>query len=792
MQIKKNYLIWGVLALVVILGLVLVKPLFAPGIPLNVDLPCHYTRIWCIQEASSLVPNNWCPHQAAGMPSSQTYYPPLDFLIAMLGYVFGLEWTFKIFVTLSLFLPGIGAYWLLKKNGHEIAGVIAFALLVLFPGSWQAGGFEETIMVGFWHYMSTIGFLLLSLTYYIELLKTGRKTSLFWAALFTVFIVHPFTIVYAAILFVTATLYYHENALKHWKNLVFFMGLALVLNAYYWVPLFAKLSYFPSASDVAMTWHNLNTYLFTRVSWYTWLFFLVGLGYLIWRRKEETTPLLVFFGITVAYAFKELWIPPFLSGDRVMVFLSIWIFIILAIFLQELFYLRINTQQKQTLPLWPLAVVFLLAISYTSYQTSSDMSQNIFTTSHPAFEPQMKAFELLKTQPQGRVVMEETLYNFGNTPQSLTHTECAIPALTGGKEGMNFALAYFPRKTSVIHHDNQGNFFNKPIKSYTPEQFQHQLEEFNIQYVIAHTQPYADVMVNHSAGYQLFQPSAVFKTNIHNSYFKTTANVTQEDYQGTHAQVTVFAQEPTSVTLKVNAYPNWKVYVDGKRVPAEECDYFVCTTIQPGPHTVEFKYELIGIDYVGYFLSLLGLVGLVWTWRRSKHDQLILVEEPKKERKQELKKKNTLRPEKRAKLERAPFTLSLKKEWLYLLILAFLLTGIFLYPLLHNLNNLGIRDWGAMIIYPLVSKLSLLTYHQIPLWNPYQCGGNLLFAHPHTAVLSPFFLFILLFGVMPGIKISFYAYYILGFIATYYLAKKFDMGWRSSLFVAILYTFTST
>ncbi|HLD05321.1 MAG TPA: hypothetical protein VJG90_06395 [Candidatus Nanoarchaeia archaeon] len=810
MQIKKQYIYYGILILVVLLGIFLVKPLFAPGIPLNVDLPCHYTRIWCIQEASANVPNNWCPHQAAGMPSSQTYYPPLDFLIAMLGYIFGLEWTFKIFVTLSLFLPGIGAYWFLKKQGHETAAVIAFALLALFPGSWQAGGFEETVMVGFWHYMSTLGFLLLSLTYYIELLKTGQKRNLFWAGFFTIFVAHPFSILYAAILFITATLYYHKQALQHYKSILLFVGIAVLLNAYYWLPLFAKLSYFPDTGNVAMTWQNVKAYLIGKIPWHVWISFLIGILYFTWKRKEQNKLFFALGGVTLAYALKELWIPPFYSGDRVMVFLTLWVFVFLALFLEKVISMRIATQSKKStsIPLWPLALILLLITGYGFYQTASGMSKNIFTSSHASFAPQLQAFDLLKSQPQGRVVMEETLYNYGNNPQSLTHTECAVSALSG-KEGVNFALAYFPRKTSVIHHDNQGNFFNKPIKSYTPEEIQQRLQEFNINYVIAHTQPYADVMVNHSEGYKLIEPIALFKTNIKPSYFKTTANLTQEEYTGTYAKTQVTAQEPTLVTLKVNAYPNWKAYVDGKETEVEECDYFVCTQIPPGQHTVEFKYETIIVDYLGYFLSLLGLIGLAGIWRKSKHDppiELDAEEKNKPAKAVRMKKERTeigrrflapgiraipVRPEKRAK-QVSSVPSWIKKEFWVVLILGAVLSFIFLHPILKNLDYLGIRDWGAMVLYPYVSKISLLVYHQIPLWNPFQCGGNLLLAHPHTPILSPFFIFTLLFNVMPGIKISFLAYYILGFIGAYYLAKHYQLEWRSALFVSVIYTFTTT
>jgi len=50
--------------------------------------------------------------------------------------------------------------------------------------------------------------------------------------------------------------------------------------------------------------------------------------------------------------------------------------------------------------------------------------------------------------------------------------------------------------------------------------------------------------------------------------------------------------------------------------------------------------------------------------------------------------------------------------------------------------------------------LSVAHFHQLPLWNPYECGGTPMIGDPQSRVLTPFFLIHLLFGPVVGIHLE--------------------------------------
>jgi uncharacterized membrane protein YfhO len=58
-------------------------------------------------------------------------------------------------------------------------------------------------------------------------------------------------------------------------------------------------------------------------------------------------------------------------------------------------------------------------------------------------------------------------------------------------------------------------------------------------------------------------------------------------------------------------YPGWKVTLDGEPADLHRVDYLLRgTTLPPGSHRVEFRYEPLSWR-IGWIVSLLGLVGLV-------------------------------------------------------------------------------------------------------------------------------------------------------------------------------------
>jgi hypothetical protein len=99
---------------------------------------------------------------------------------------------------------------------------------------------------------------------------------------------------------------------------------------------------------------------------------------------------------------------------------------------------------------------------------------------------------------------------------------------------------------------------------------------------------------------------------------------------------------------------------------------------------------------------------------------------------------------------------------------------VFLAPMLAAWGRWGIEDWDQHAFYHEAARLSLLEYGQIPLWNPYYCGGTDLLANPQSRFLSPTFPILLFLGTAAGLKVELALYAILGVVGAYALGR--DQG----------------
>ena len=106
---------------------------------------------------------------------------------------------------------------------------------------------------------------------------------------------------------------------------------------------------------------------------------------------------------------------------------------------------------------------------------------------------------------------------------------------------------------------------------------------------------------------------------------------------------------------------------------------------------------------------------------------------------------------------------------------ALLLAVYYALPFLLKLTWWGVRDWDLFLTIAAAPAGSILDYGQFPFWNPYLSGGNILFHHPEVAVLTPFFLFYLLFGAVIGLKLQVLMAYFLGFWGSMRLGRTLGM-----------------
>lgn len=117
----------------------------------------------------------------------------------------------------------------------------------------------------------------------------------------------------------------------------------------------------------------------------------------------------------------------------------------------------------------------------------------------------------------------------------------------------------------------------------------------------------------------------------------------------------------------------------------------------------------------------------------------------------------------------------------YVVTLFFVLSLVFVWPILKGIYMHGILDWDQHFFYHAVPRATILEHYQFPLWNPYHCGGNVLLANPQSSFLSPTFIFVLLFDVIPGLKVRILIQYIIGMYGMYILSRSLGMTTNGSL-----------
>jgi hypothetical protein len=113
----------------------------------------------------------------------------------------------------------------------------------------------------------------------------------------------------------------------------------------------------------------------------------------------------------------------------------------------------------------------------------------------------------------------------------------------------------------------------------------------------------------------------------------------------------------------------------------------------------------------------------------------------------------------------------IRKEFLMPSLIFLFVSIFFLLPIFKNFSFWGQMDWDQSTFWSAVSRVSILKYHQFPLWNPYASGGTAMLAHPHSSFLSPMFLNVLFFGPILGLKLQIFLHLFLGMLGMFLLSR---------------------
>lgn len=126
------------------------------------------------------------------------------------------------------------------------------------------------------------------------------------------------------------------------------------------------------------------------------------------------------------------------------------------------------------------------------------------------------------------------------------------------------------------------------------------------------------------------------------------------------------------------------------------------------------------------------------------------------------------------------------ERWLppFFLALAFVsLAPLFRHPFLFADKS----DWRYFQTVTEVARRSVVWWHQLPLWNPYGCGGEVLLANPQSEVAAPTFLLSIAFGAALGIKLALVVYFFCAFDGMYRLTRNLGIAPVGALLSSVLF-----
>ena len=99
------------------------------------------------------------------------------------------------------------------------------------------------------------------------------------------------------------------------------------------------------------------------------------------------------------------------------------------------------------------------------------------------------------------------------------------------------------------------------------------------------------------------------------------------------------------------------------------------------------------------------------------------------------------------------------------------LSLVFCWPLFAQPFAGGNGDWDQHTFY-YASVLRSLADGQLPAWNPWYCGGNVLWQNPQVSVISPVYLLAWAMPLALAMKVNVVLHYLAGFLGMHLLLKR--------------------
>ena len=93
-------------------------------------------------------------------------------------------------------------------------------------------------------------------------------------------------------------------------------------------------------------------------------------------------------------------------------------------------------------------------------------------------------------------------------------------------------------------------------------------------------------------------------------------------------------------------------------------------------------------------------------------------------------------------------------------------------PLFASPDGVGVYDWDQHLFYYGVVLKNIVEYGQWPFWNPWYCGGNVMWQNPQVALLSPAYPLTAILSLQLAMKVNIVLHYWIGFIGMHVLLTR--------------------
>ncbi len=114
-----------------------------------------------------------------------------------------------------------------------------------------------------------------------------------------------------------------------------------------------------------------------------------------------------------------------------------------------------------------------------------------------------------------------------------------------------------------------------------------------------------------------------------------------------------------------------------------------------------------------------------------------------------------------------------------------------LLPIFRNPHAWGIQDWDQHLFYHAAAAAAVVEHGELPLWNPYACGGMVMLANPQSRMMTPFFLLHVLFGVDWAIRLEIVLHLGLMLAGVFVWARDRGTSSRGALAAAMAFGLSS-